>query len=102
MGADMSSSSLFVPALVDRLKDRHLLNHAFYRAWNEGSITRSTLQGYACQYYHHVAAFPRYLSATHSQCSDLKSRQVLLENLRDEETGDENHPELWLRFVEAL
>ncbi len=28
--------------------------------------------------------------------------QVLLENLIDEERGSENHPELWLRFAEAL
>lgn len=47
-------------------------------------------------------AFPRYISTIHSQCSDIESRQVLLGNLIEEERGEENHPELWLRFCEAL
>jgi pyrroloquinoline-quinone synthase len=29
-------------------------------------------------------------------------RQQLLENLIEEERGEENHPELWLRFAEGL
>src|SRR5204862_4522758 len=35
-------------------------------------------------------------------CDDLAVRQSLLENLVEEEQGSENHPELWLRFCEAL
>jgi pyrroloquinoline-quinone synthase len=29
-------------------------------------------------------------------------RQMLLENLYEEENGPDNHPELWLRFADAL
>ena len=29
-------------------------------------------------------------------------RQLLLENLVDEEKGNENHPELWMRFAEGM
>ena len=47
-------------------------------------------------------AFPRYISATHSNCENIKFRQVLLENLNDEEKGEKHHPELWLRFGEGL
>lgn len=61
-----------------------------------------TLQTYARQYFQHVDAFPRYISATHSNCKDIKARQFLLENLNDEEKGEKNHPELWLRFGEGL
>lgn len=57
---------------------------------------------YAAQYYHHVAAFPRYISSIHSLCTDIKDRQLLLANLNEEEQGEENHPELWLRFAEGL
>jgi pyrroloquinoline-quinone synthase len=60
------------------------------------------LRNYAVQYYPHVAAFPRYLSAIHSRCEDLPTRRALLENLIGEERGEDNHPELWLRFAEAL
>ena len=31
-----------------------------------------------------------------------QGRQLLLENLNDEEKGEENHPELWMRFAEGL
>lgn len=65
-------------------------------------MSKESIRDYAAQYYHHVRAFPRYLSATHSQVESLKARQVLLENLNDEEHGEENHPELWLRFAEGL
>ena len=80
----------------------HLLKHPFYKAWNDGSLERKTLQMYASEYYHHVAAFPRYISQIHSLCSDINARQTLLENLIDEEKGEDNHPELWLRFVEGM
>ena len=86
----------------DVVSEQHLLKHPFYTAWTEGRLTRSALRGYAAQYYKHVAAFPRYLSAIHSQTSDLETRQYLLENLVDEERGAENHPELWLRFAEGI
>jgi pyrroloquinoline-quinone synthase len=79
-----------------------LLKHPFYLEWTAGTLAPERLRNYAVQYYRHVAAFPRYLSAIHSRCDDLETRQVLLENLIDEELGAENHPELWLKFAEAL
>lgn len=92
----------FSRALISRLAERHLLKHPFYKDWSEGKLTLDDLRVYARQYFHHVAAFPRYLSATHSRCEDLSKRQILLENLVDEEQGERNHPELWLRFAEAV
>lgn len=86
----------------DVVSRQHLLKHPFYTAWTEGKLTQSALRGYAAQYYKHVAAFPRYLSAIHSQTADIETRQHLLENLIDEERGAENHPELWLRFAEGI
>ena len=49
-----------------------------------------------------MEAFPRYVSLIHSQCDDLSSRQVLLENLIEEERGPENHPKLWRDFAVEL
>ena len=60
---------------------------SFYQSWNEGTLTLDTLKIYAKEYYHHVAAFPRYISQIHSLCPDISDRQVLLENLIDEEKG---------------
>ncbi len=92
----------WIKRIDDVVADKHLLKHAFYTAWTNGELTLDALRGYSEQYYKHVAAFPRYLSAIHTQTTDLQTRQYLLENLIDEERGEESHPELWLRFAEAL
>ena len=81
---------------------KHLLKHPFYLAWARGELTTEALTDYARQYYHHVAAFPTYLSAVHAKCDDPATRKELLNNLIDEEAGSPNHPQLWLRFAEGL
>jgi pyrroloquinoline-quinone synthase len=81
---------------------KHLLTHPFYLAWTRGELSKEALTDYAQQYYHHVAAFPTYLSAVHAKCDDQPTRRQLLANLIDEEAGEPNHPELWLQFAEAL
>jgi pyrroloquinoline-quinone synthase len=85
-----------------QVANRRLLDHPFYTAWSKGELTRDALRAYAAQYYHWVMAFPTWLSATHANATDLELRQEILENLIDEERGAENHPELWLRFCDAL
>lgn len=89
-------------ALETRIQARHVLTHPFYQAWSAGALSRQALQEYSKQYYRQVEAFPTYVSAVHSNCPALAVRQHLLENLIEEERGVENHPELWLRFAEAL
>ncbi|HLG20811.1 MAG TPA: CADD family putative folate metabolism protein [Bdellovibrionota bacterium] len=84
------------------ISKRHLLKHPFYQRWVDGRLTMNELRAYAANYYPHVLAFPTYVSAVHSRCEDIKQRQALLENLIEEERGEENHPELWLRFAEAV
>ena len=89
-------------SIDDLIAERHLLKHPFYLAWQDGTLTTEALRDYAAQYYRHVSAFPTYISALHSRCEDLETRQALLANLRDEEEGPENHPALWRRFAEAV
>ena len=92
----------FIEKVDSEIQKHHLLNHSFYKSWNEGALEKETIKEYAAQYFQHVSSFPRYLSAIHSNCDDIKVRQLLLENLVDEDKGDENHPELWMRFAEGL
>jgi pyrroloquinoline-quinone synthase len=88
---------------VDRMiEERSLLKHPFYQAWQRGQLSLDDLRSYMAQYYHHVLAFPQYVSGAHANCPDQGARRELLENLIEEERGDENHPELWLRFGDAL
>jgi pyrroloquinoline-quinone synthase len=89
-------------SLDTRIASQHLLQHSFYQAWSRGELSMDALRDYATQYYHHVAAFPTYLSAVHAQTDDAVTRRQLLANLIDEEAGSPNHPELWLQFAESL
>ncbi|MDQ6765914.1 MAG: CADD family putative folate metabolism protein [Verrucomicrobiota bacterium] len=89
-------------AIDQQIAAKHLLTHPFYLAWTRGELSKEALQDYASQYYHHVAAFPTYLSAVHAKCDDQPTRKQILANLMDEEAGDPNHPELWLRFAESF
>src|SRR5438093_1519159 len=88
-----------IDALID---ERHLLRHPFYRKWLDGTLPADALREYARQYFAFESAFPQILSAIHSRCDRPEVRQALLENLWDEEHGDANHRELWLRFAEGL
>jgi pyrroloquinoline-quinone synthase len=91
-----------IMAIDDLIARRQLLDHPFYSAWSAGALTPEDLREYATQYYRWVQAFPTWLSATHANTSDFGARQEILENLIDEERGPDNHPELWLRFCDAL
>ena len=93
---------MFSKELNQKLDQYHLLNHPFYKSWNEGKLTREIIKDYAEQYYQHVKAFPRYISATHSLCEDIEKRKILLENLNDEESRDADHPKLWKNFAIAM
>jgi len=92
--------------LIDRIdaliRDRHLLTHPFYTRWREGTLPVEAIQEYTRQYYAFESAFPRYLSAIHSRTDDAAVRQSILDNLWDEEHGEVNHAEMWLRFAEGM
>ena len=93
---------MFSAKLNKKLDTYHLLDHPFYRSWNEGKLNREIIKDYAEQYYQHVKAFPRYISATHSLCEDIEKRKILLENLQDEENPKGDHPKLWKNFALAM
>ena len=96
------TNASFKTMIEDKISDNHLLKHSFYKAWNAGELKIETIQEYAAQYFNHVSAFPRYISGIHTNCEDISIRQELLDNLIEEEKGEENHPELWLRFGEGM
>ena len=98
----MSSTS----SLIDsKVAERAMLSHPFYQAWTEGRLSLDTLRAYARQYFHHVEAFPRAVSAVHSACPDRDGRRMLAENLAEEEgieAGKQDHATLWLMFACGL
>lgn len=101
----MLTKEQFIEEVNSTIDKKSLLNHPFYQKWNEGKLTIEELREYAKQYYHFVKHFPRFVSCVHSNCDDVKTRQILLQNLADEEgykTGIEDHPALWLNFAKEL
>ena len=92
----------YLDKIDNDISEKHLLKHPFYLAWTRGELSKEALKDYARQYYHHVAAFPTYLSAVHAKCDNQATRKQLLANLIDEESGSPNHPDLWLKFAEGL
>ena len=92
----------YLDSIDKDIAQKHLLKHPFYLAWTRGELSKGALTDYAQQYYHHVAAFPTYLSAVHAKCDDQNTRKQLLNNLIDEESGSPNHPELWKKFADSL
>lgn len=92
-------------AIDSKVAERAMLSHPFYQAWTEGSLPLDTLRAYARQYFHHVEAFPRAVSAVHSRCPDRDGRRMLAENLAEEEgigAGKQDHATLWLMFACGL
>ena len=93
-------------ALIDtKVAERSMLQHPFYQAWTEGRLPLETLRYYSRQYFHHVEAFPRAVSAVHSACPDREGRRMLAENLAEEEgleRGKQDHATLWLMFACGL
>jgi pyrroloquinoline-quinone synthase len=91
-----------VTGIERTIEQRHLLTHPFYTKWVAGTLPIEAIRNYARQYYAFESSFPRFLSAMHSRCEDPEARQMLLDNLWDEEHGPANHAELWLRFAEGV
>ena len=94
--------NLFASELDARIARFDLLCHPYYQAWSEGRLTRFDLHEYSSQYFHHVAAFPTYLSAFHSRLEDGELRRAVLRNLADEEVEGRAHSDLWMDFATGM
>lgn len=106
----MRNPADFFARLENRIAPYNLLTHDFYRAWTAGELTQDDLREYAAEYWHHVSAFPTYLSTLHSRLQDSELRRIVLRNLLDEEgieTGagadvSKPHSELWMDFAKGM
>lgn len=96
----------FWAALEARIAPYDLLKHPFYEAWTCGELTRDDLRAYAAEYWHHISAFPTYLSALHSRLPDGELRREVLRNLAEEEGTDSPaarpHSDLWMDFAAGM
>ncbi|HWB31962.1 MAG TPA: CADD family putative folate metabolism protein [Acidobacteriaceae bacterium] len=102
--SDSSSFARFFQNLDARIARYDLLQHPFYTAWSRGELTQDDLREYASEYWHHVSAFPTYLSALHSQLPDGELRRTVLANLADEEGMRDGtpHSDMWMDFARGM
>jgi pyrroloquinoline-quinone synthase len=102
----MSTAATFWTRFEERVAPYNLLAHPFYQAWSHGELTQEDLCEYAAEYWHHVSAFPTYLSALHSRLPDSELRREVLRNLAEEEGTDSPstrpHSDLWMDFAEGM
>ena len=83
------------------IAEKNLLKHPFYQDWQAGKLSRESLQLYAAQYYRHVEAFPKHLRVLAAR-TEGPLRDIILENLAEEENPSAPHPKLWRDFAAAL
>ena len=81
--------------------------HPVWRRIADGAVPREALPIFAAQFFLQVREFPRAVSALHAACPFPDERRELAESLYEEETGRISgcglpHPELFIRFGEAL
>ncbi|MCI0405496.1 MAG: CADD family putative folate metabolism protein [candidate division Zixibacteria bacterium] len=88
--------------LKNLIQEKSILKHPFYKAWAAGLLSPEDLRNYACQYYHHVRAFPTYVAGIIANCENPRLRSVLLKNLIDEEGSTPTHLDLWVDFGRSL
>ncbi len=106
MSLIISGNAGFWSRFEERVAPFNLLQHPFYQAWSKGELTREDLREYAAEYWHHVSAFPTYLSALHSRLPDGEMRREVLRNLAEEEGVDSAmgrpHSDLWMDFAAGM
>ena len=83
------------------IAEKNLLKHPFYQDWQAGKLSREALQLYAAQYYRHVEAFPKHLRVLAAR-TEGPIRDIIMENLAEEENPAGPHPKLWREFASAL
>ena len=95
------SNTQLLQKIDSAIAEKNLLKHPFYRNWQEGKLSRESLQLYGAQYYKHVEAFPKHLR-TLAERADESLKPLVLENLAEEENPAGPHPKLWRDFAAAL
>src|SRR5882724_13441847 len=99
--ADQMANTNLLARLDAAIAEKNLLKHPFYQDWQAGKLSKEALQLYAAQYYKHVEALPKHLKVLAAR-TDGALRDLVLENLAEEENPVRPHPKLWQDFAAAV
>lgn len=83
-------------------RQRRLLDHPFYRAWEAGELAKGDLADYAAQYRHVEQILLVALEATATMLPAGHARQLVEANLADERSRPRPHLELFDAFAAAV
>jgi pyrroloquinoline-quinone synthase len=89
-------------AFAGMLSDRRLLDHPFYRRWEQGEVSIGELAAYAAQYRYFEAYLPGFLSSLVAGLPEGGARDLVASNLADELGDPVPHVELFERFAAAV
>lgn len=79
-----------------------LLDHPYYRAWQNGELREQDLTSYAQQYRHFERCLPEVLSRAAGHTSEEGPRRLMEANLEDEMTNPRPHLEMFDDFGRAV
>jgi len=106
--SEVLAPEAFIEDLTARIEARRTFGgHPLWHAIADGKLTNEQMQTFAVQFFLQVREFPRAVSAMHANCPFPDERMELAESVYEEETGrisgcNQPHPELFIRFGEAL
>jgi pyrroloquinoline-quinone synthase len=101
LGRTFMANTELLAKIDAAIAEKNLLKHPFYQDWQAGKLSREALQLYAAQYYRHVEAFPKHLRVLAAR-TEGPIREIVLENLAEEENPAQPHPKLWRDFAAAV
>jgi pyrroloquinoline-quinone synthase len=84
------------------ISDRRLLEHPYYRRWQDGLLTLDELGSYAEQYRHFESCLPGALAATSEGLSEGPARELVEDNLKDELSRPRPHVQIFEGFATAV
>ena len=88
-------------AIETALTGRRLLDHPYYRAWQDGLLSTEDIGTYAGQYRHFEQALPEVLAAAAARIEADGPRSLVEANLNDE-VATPTHLELFDGFARAV
>ena len=84
------------------LADRLLLDHSFYRRWEQGEVSIAELANYASQYRYFENYLPGFLRQLAVALPEGTARNLVSANLADEMGDPVPHVQMFERFAAAL
>ena len=94
--------SVITTAISSSVGGVRLLDHPYYRAWQEGELTLEDLRTYAEQYRHFERSLPEVLADAAAQMERGEARRLVEANLDDELTNPRPHVDLFEDFSRSV